>query len=222
VEAILKDITERKELETQLQQVQRIEAVGTLAGGIAHDFIIILTALRGSLDLCMLAGQDESPLKKNSPMDSATSRAADLTRQLLLFSRKQPMETRPIDLNASVENILKIVERIIGEDISRETSLSEDLWSVMADKGSIEQVIMNLMINARDAMPAGGTITLRTETRQRRVILQKPTPMPGPGSTYAFTTRTTGTGMDSSTIRHIFERSSPPRRSAREQTRACR
>ncbi len=206
IEGILKDITERIELESHIQQIQRIEAVGTLAGGIAHDFNNILTAIRGSLDLCLLTTPETSPMRRSLKLiENAAVRASDLTRQLLLFSRKQPMETVPIDLNASVDNILKIIERLIGEDITTRVTMEPSLWSVMADKGSIEQVIMNLVINARDAMPDGGDILIQTQNVVVDEAYTKIYPFARAGKHVCLTITDTGMGMDSETQKRIFE-----------------
>ncbi len=206
VEGILKDITERKELESQIQQIQRIEAVGTLAGGIAHDFNNILTAIRGSLDLCLLTTPETSPMRRSLKLiENAAVRASDLTRQLLLFSRKQPMESIPIDLNASVDNILKIIERLIGENITTKVEKKPALWSVMADRGSIEQVIMNLVINARDAMPDGGDIVINTENVIIDEAYTRIYPFARTGQFVCLAITDTGVGMDGETQKRIFE-----------------
>ncbi len=206
IEGILKDITERKHLESQLQQSQRIEAVGTLAGGIAHDFNNILTAIRGSLDLCLLKLREDDPVRQHlRHIEHAAVRASDLTRQLLLFSRRQPMETEPVNLNASVQSILTIIERLIGEDISIKVDLAPELHSVMADRTTIEQVIMNIVINARDAMPKGGSISIRTENRVVDEGYVRKYPYAKTGRHVCLTVEDSGEGMSSEVLKHIFE-----------------
>ncbi len=206
IEGFLKDITERRNLEFQLQQVQKLEAVGTLAGGVAHDFNNILTAIRGSLDISLLmVGQNDPILKNLQQIEKAVTRASDLTRQLLFFSRRQPVEMAPLNLNQSVDNILRIIERLIGENIAITVDLSSDLQPVMADGGNIEQVIMNLMINARDAMPEGGTITIRTRNATVGDDYVRAHPYARPGRFVCLSMEDTGTGMDGETVKHIFE-----------------
>lgn len=206
IEGVLKDITERRDLESQLQQVQKLEAVGTLAGGVAHDFNNILTAIRGSLDLSLLMVGQTHPVWKNlQQIEKAVTRAADLTRQLLFFSRKQPIETVPISLNQSVDSILKIIERLIGENISITVDLIPELRPVMADRGTIEQVIMNLLINARDAMPEGGKIIIRTQNVFIDEGYARAHPYARTGEFVCLSIADTGTGMDSETVKHIFE-----------------
>lgn len=206
VEGFLKDITERRNLELQLQQVQKLEAVGTLAGGVAHDFNNILTAIRGSLDLSLLmVGQNEPILKNLQQIEKAVTRASDLTRQLLLFSRRQPVEMAPLNLNQSVDSILRIIERIIGENIAITVDLAADLQPVMADGGNIEQVIMNLMINARDAMPEGGAITIRTRNATVGDEYVRAHSYARTGKFVCFSMEDTGAGMDSETVKRIFE-----------------
>jgi len=169
--AVVRDITERKRMETekgvlenQLLQSQKMEAIGNLAGGVAHDFNNLLTVIQGHAQLLMMKYSESDPdyydLKQ---IVNASSRAANLTRQLLLFSRKQAMEFRPIDLNDTISNLLKMIKRLIGENINIVTVLEKSPWNIEADEGNLEQVIVNLVVNARDAMLAGGTLTIKTE-----------------------------------------------------------
>ena len=206
IEGFLKDITARRNLEFQLQQVQKLEAVGTLAGGVAHDFNNILTAIRGSLDISLLmVGQNDPILKNLQQIEKAVTRASDLTRQLLFFSRRQLVEMAPLNLNQSVDNILRIIERLIGENIAIRVDLAADLQPVMADGGNIEQVIMNLMINARDAMPEGGAITIRTRNATVGHEYVRAHSYARPGKFVCFSLEDTGIGMDSQTAERIFE-----------------
>ncbi|HNR51939.1 MAG TPA: cache domain-containing protein [Deltaproteobacteria bacterium] len=206
IEGVLKDITERRVLESQLQQVQKLEAVGALAGGVAHDFNNILTAIRGSLDLSLLSAGRNDPLLKNlRQIENAVTKATDLTRKLLFFSRRQPIDTVPVHLNKSVDSILKIVERLIGTNISITLDLASDLQPVMADTGNIEQVIMNLVINARDAMPEGGKIFIRTRNVTIDESYTKAHSYAKTGEFVCLSVSDTGTGMDGETVKHIFE-----------------
>jgi two-component system, cell cycle sensor histidine kinase and response regulator CckA len=153
----------RERLEEQLRQTQRMEAVGQLAGGVAHDFNNLLTAIMGTCDLIELSaarGLDTSRYVEDIRV--ASTKAASLTRQLLAFSRKQVLQPRQLDLNHVVSEMDSLLRRIIGEDIEFVTALAEDLGPVLADPGQLEQVVMNLVVNARDALPGGGKVTLET------------------------------------------------------------
>lgn len=164
MDSVLEDITERKALEEQLLQSQKMEAIGTMAGGVAHDFNNILTAIIGYTTLIKLKVSENSQL--NSYVDTilaSSKRAAQLTQSLLAFSRKQNILLRCIDLNEAVKSMEKMLLRIISEDIDMRTSLADSVLPVMADPGQIEQVILNLVTNSRDAMPGGGTICISTE-----------------------------------------------------------
>lgn len=152
-------LTERKNMEQQLLQVQKLESVGRLAGGIAHDFNNILSVIMGYSEIALLRMEKDSPARASiEGVKSAVQRAAALTGQLLVFSRKQVSQAQVVVLNDVVRGFQKMLERLIGEDISIETHLSEGLWPVRVDPHQIEQVLMNLSVNARDAMPSGGTL----------------------------------------------------------------
>ncbi|GMT47725.1 MAG: hypothetical protein IEMM0007_1291 [bacterium] len=197
---------EKGEIQAQLLQAQKMEAVGTLAGGVAHDFNNLLTAIRGYVDLVMMkVDESETFYRYLKQIRNASVRAADLTRQLLLFSRKQPMEFIHLNINRTIDDLLLMLNRLIGEDIVIRTNLEPDIWMVRADTGSIEQVIMNLAGNARDAMPNGGSLTIRTENvlldeEQSNVILEA-----RPGKFVCLSVEDTGAGMNKKTIQHIFE-----------------
>ena len=197
---------EKEKLQAQLLQAQKMEAIGILAGGIAHDFNNILTAIQGYTDLAMMKMDEADPLYRDlKQIDLSATRAANLTRQLLLFSRRQPMEFTPINLNTTVDNLLKMLNRLIGEDITIKTELEPELWTVKADAGNIEQAIMNLTVNARDAMPEGGTLTITTENVNLDEDYCKTYTYARPGRFVCLTIEDTGIGMDKETIPHIFE-----------------
>jgi PAS domain S-box-containing protein len=164
VSAICRDISERKKLEEQLRQSQKMEAIGQLAGGVAHDFNNLLTIMNGYTDLVAGSLTPESPNRKMlQEVSKAGERAAALTRQLLAFGRKQVLEPRVLDLNAVVTNIERMLQRLIGEDVELSAVLAPVLRRVNVDQGQIEQIIINLAVNARDAMPTGGKLTIETK-----------------------------------------------------------
>ena len=200
------EITERKRLEEQLLQSQKMEAVGQLAGGVAHDFNNILTAIVGYTDL-LAAELEGNPrqLEDLEEIRKAARRAAALTRQLLAFSRKQVLEPRIIDVNNVVLNLDKMLRSLISENIELKTDLADNLAAARADPNQIEQVIMNLAINARDAMPDGGTVTIETRntTLDEAYAAQHVSVIPGEYVMLAVTD--TGCGMDEKTKSRIFE-----------------
>jgi two-component system cell cycle sensor histidine kinase/response regulator CckA len=160
---MVEDITEQKRLETQFLHSQKMETIGRLAGGIAHDFNNILMVIKGYSQLSLAEMKKNDPLKPNiEEIRKATERAVDLTRQLLAFSRRQIMDMKVLDLNNVVRDLEKMLRRIIGEDIELVTALADEVGSVKVDPGQIEQVLLNLAVNARDAMPSGGRLTLET------------------------------------------------------------
>ncbi len=200
------EITERKRLEEQLLQSQKMEAVGQLAGGVAHDFNNILTAIVGYTDL--LAAELDGNVRQLEDLEEirkAARRAAALTRQLLAFSRKQVLEPRIIDLNSVVLNLDKMLRSLISENIELKTDLANNLAAARADPNQIEQVIMNLAINARDAMPDGGTVTIETSnaTLDDAYAAQHVSVIPGEYVMLAVSD--TGCGMDEKTKSRIFE-----------------
>lgn len=211
--AALRDISDRKEdekererLQTQLFQAQKREAIGTLAAGVAHDFNNLLTTIIGYTELALLKLDEEAPTYKElSLVKQAGNRAADLTRQLLLYSRKQAMVYTVFNINDTVERLLKMIHRLIGENIVIETSLAPDLSYVKADEGNIEQVLMNLAVNGRDAMSEGGRLTITTVNRTIDGEYCESSAYAVPGSFIKISVSDTGTGMDEETIQHIFE-----------------
>jgi nitrogen-specific signal transduction histidine kinase/ActR/RegA family two-component response regulator len=210
---VIEDISGRKQAEAalkrseeQLRQSQKLEAIGRLAGGLAHDFNNILTAITGYSDLVLRRLGSVDPLRRSvEEIRRAAERAASLTHQLLAFSRKQMMQVKVLDLNAVVAEMESFLRRLIGEDIQLVTSLDPDLRRVKADPGQIEQVIMNLVVNARDAMPQGGR--LRIETKD--VSLSEPylddAGSVESGDYVVLSIADTGIGMNSEIKQKIFE-----------------
>ncbi len=204
--SIERDVTERKQLENALLQAQKMEAVGLLAGGIAHDFNNVLTVIISYSDLLLRAFKNEDKIHKYvEPIYTAGKRASDLTHQLLAFSRQQVLLPEIVNLNEIITEVEKMIRRPIGEDIQFTTLLASDLWQIEADPGQLSQVIMNLAVNARDAMPQGGTLTVQTEN----IILDKKdgriSPELDAGEYIKLSVQDTGEGMDSKTLSRIFE-----------------
>jgi signal transduction histidine kinase/ActR/RegA family two-component response regulator len=195
-----------RESEAQLRQAQKIEAIGRLAGGVAHDFNNILTAINGYAQLMIARLDPRDPLRKNAEeIQKAGARAAGLTRQLLAFSRKQVLAPKVLDLNAVVANLEPMLRRLIGEDVEFRFRPEADLGRVHADPGQVEQVIMNLVVNARDAMEAGGTISIETASvGVDASYAQQHLPMT-PGPYVMVEVSDTGCGMDELTRSRIFE-----------------
>jgi two-component system cell cycle sensor histidine kinase/response regulator CckA len=188
---ITRDITQHKQLEEQLRQSQKMEAVGQLAGGIAHDFNNLLTVILGYTSLLADQAQvGQSIAESVGVIRSTAERAAALTRQLLAFSRKQLLMPVVFDLNAVIRDLAPMLQRLIGEDIRLHTDLAEALSPIKADRHQLEQVLMNLVVNARDAMPTGGLVTIQTREEATQIVL---------------TVRDTGHGMDEHTRAHLFE-----------------
>jgi PAS domain S-box-containing protein len=205
-ELFAEDVTERRALEQQLRQSQKMEAVGRLAGGIAHDFNNLLMVISGYSEFLLERLGAEPHLRGPAQeIASAAERASSLTRQLLAFSRKQMLAPRIINLNQIATENLKMLTRMIGEDIDLVLVPGQNLWSVRADAGQIDQVIMNLAVNARDAMPSGGKLTIETSnvTLDEEYARLK-TPL-RPGDYVMVAISDTGAGMDADTQSHIFE-----------------
>ena len=205
-EGSIEDISKQKQLETQLLQSQKLEGIGRLAGGIAHDFNNLLTAIMGYSLLSLRKLHEQDPLYHNiTEIEKAANRAASLTRQLLAFSRKQILQPKVLNLNEIVSDINKMLRRLIGENIELRTALSPDLGNVKADPGQIEQVIMNLVINARDAMDNGGKLTIETSNVYLDEKYASQHIAVNPGYFVMLAISDTGTGMDEETQSHIFE-----------------
>jgi PAS domain S-box-containing protein len=204
---ILRDITQQKKLEAQLLQSQKMEAIGTLAGGVAHDFNNLLTAILGYAELSLMGLGKDNPVREEiEEIKKAGNSAASLIRQLLAFSRKQIIQPKIVDLNEFLSGMEKMLGRLLGEDVELLAIPEPALWQVEADPGQMEQVIMNLAVNARDAMPMGGKLTIETanmdldENYFREHGIEKQ-----PGSYVMLAVSDTGSGMDKETQEHIFE-----------------
>jgi PAS domain S-box-containing protein len=200
------DVTEQSTLEQQVRQVQKLEAVGRLAGGIAHDFNNILVVIRLSTELMLGKVALDNPLSKPLlQVLTAADRAAALTRQLLAFGRQQMMQSRIVNLNTLVTDTLKLLRRTIGEDIDLVTYLDDDLQNTRLDPDQLAQVIMNLAINARDAMPRGGTLTIETRNVTLDETYSKDHGPVLPGSYVMLVVTDTGCGMDKAILPRIFD-----------------
>ncbi|MBI4765043.1 MAG: response regulator [Deltaproteobacteria bacterium] len=200
------DLSEHKHLEGQFYQSQKMEAIGRLAGGVAHDFNNFLMAIMGYCDLTLTGMGRGTPTRHFvEEINRAADRAASLTRQLLALSRKQVLQPLLLDLNSVLSDIKKMLLRIMGEDIELITRLEENLGPIKADKGQIEQVIMNLAINARDALPKGGKLIIETSNCDLDFLHQECHPVVSPGAYVVLTVSDTGEGMDKETQSQIFE-----------------
>lgn len=200
------DITHQKLLEEQYRQAQKMEAIGLLAGGVAHDFNNLLGVIMGYSELCLTTIHKESPLYDNiEHIKNAGLRAATLVRQLLAFSRKQILDPRVMNLNTIISETEKMLRRLIGEDIQLESTLEPDLWPVRIDPSQLEQVILNLAVNARDAMPDGGRLTIRTAnvTLDDSFAREQVEAVAGPY--VLLEVADNGAGIDKDTLRRIFE-----------------
>lgn len=200
------DITQHKHLEDQLRQAQKLEAVGRLAGGVAHEFNNLLTVITGYSVLLLDALDPDNPLHQDlEQIKRASDRATLLTSRLLGFSRKQVVQLKVLDLNAVIAELDKMLRHLIGEDIKVSSVFGKELGRVEADPGQIEQIIMNLAINARDAMPQGGTFSIETANLDADEAFSRQHPDVQPGTYVMLTIGDTGYGMDEETVSHIFE-----------------
>lgn len=207
------DITSRKKaeeenslLQARLMQSQKMEAIGTLAGGIAHDFNNIITVVKSLTDLVISkVGTDDPLYRYLRPINESSRRAINLVQQLLLFSRNKPIDMAAIDLNGAASELLGMLEHIISEDIMIETDFSYDLWKVKADRGRIEQVITNMVVNSSESMPNGGAVTIRTENVSLNEEQCRSIEGATPGKFVCLTVEDTGSGIDGSVIKRIYE-----------------
>ncbi|MGH7538089.1 MAG: response regulator [Gemmatimonadales bacterium] len=204
--SLVHDISERQLLEEQLRQAQRMEAVGRLAGGVAHDFNNLLSVIIGYCDLLFRRIPPDAPERADlQEIRGAADGASGLTRQLLAFSRRQVLEPRLLDLNAVVANARRLLERVLGEDVELVMRLAPTLPAVRADAGQLDQVLMNLAVNARDAMPDGGKIFFETKVVDVEDAYARGHSGARPGTHVLLAVRDTGVGMDQQTQAHIFE-----------------
>jgi two-component system, cell cycle sensor histidine kinase and response regulator CckA len=205
LEIIAEDVTERRALEDQFRQAQKMEAVGRLAGGVAHDFNNLLMVISGYTEVLLeeLKPQEELQSKAEA-IQQAADRATTLTRQLLAFSRKQLLELKVVDVNAIVSDMERLLRPLIGETIELATHLKPDVGHTRADAGQLEQVIMNLVVNARDAMPMGGRVLIQTERVELDARRREHSLIP-PGPYVLLSVSDTGAGMDKETQSRIFE-----------------
>jgi len=204
--SVRKTQMEQKQLEERLRQAHKMEAVGRLAGGVAHDFNNLLTVIRGHGDLLLDRTPPEDPLRHNvEQIQKAAGRATNMTRQLLAFSRMQVLQPRLLSLNEIVTDMAKMLPRLVGEHIEYVFQPAPDLATVKADAGQIEQVILNLVVNARDAMVGGGTLTVKTENAEFTEVEAKRRPPMTPGRYVLLSVSDTGQGMSPETKAHIFE-----------------
>jgi len=203
VQSFVRDITERTELQAQLLQAQKMESIGRLAGGIAHDFNNLLTIINGTADLAMAGLDSGHPLRQDlEQIRHAGERAAAVTRQLLAMSRQQILRLEVLDLNAIIREMHGMLSLLVGEDITIELALAERLGPIKADQSQIEQVILNLAVNARDAMPEGGTLTIQTSDVVAGLPEHHPLP---PGPHVMLGVRDSGIGMDEAARKRVFE-----------------
>jgi two-component system cell cycle sensor histidine kinase/response regulator CckA len=206
VEGTVVDVTERRQLEDQLRQSQKMEGIGQLAGGIAHDFNNLLTTVLGYSDMALSQLSPHDPIRDEiEEIRKAGERASNLTRQLLAFSRKQVFDPKVVDLNALLADSSRMLARLIGEHIRFVTRLEPELGNVRADPGQIEQVIVNLVVNARDAMPDGGALTVRTENADVDAAASRRHFGVAPGRYVVMAVEDTGVGIDPETQKRIFE-----------------
>ena len=200
------DVTERRRLEEQMRQAQKMEAVGQLAAGVAHDFNNLLMVINGYSELLMRGLDPQIPSREYvEAIQEAGQGAGRLTRQLLTFSRRQLVEPRILDLNGVVADTERMLRRLIGEDVLLTTHLAASMWPVKMDPGQLEQVILNLAVNARDAMPRGGRLTISTRMAHFGADELRPTATLGPGDYVVLTVEDTGHGMDASVRARLFE-----------------
>jgi PAS domain S-box-containing protein len=206
LEAIAEDVTDRRALEDQFRQAQKMEAVGRLAGGVAHDFNNLLMVVSGYAEVMLSKLEPEHPLRdKAQAIQQASDRATTLTRQLLAFSRKQLLELKVVDVNAIVSDMERLLRPLIGENVELVTKLAPEAGYTRADSGQLEQVLMNLVVNAKDAMPSGGKLTIETQNTSVDEHHRRGQNFINPGLYVMLSVSDTGMGMDKETQSRIFE-----------------
>jgi nitrogen-specific signal transduction histidine kinase len=206
VRLTITDVSRRKQLEEQLRVAQRMESVGRLAGGIAHDFNNVLTAVLGFVELARRPLPAEHPVREHlSAIQEAAERAANLTRQLLAFSRKQVNEPKVVNLADQLHQMDRLLRRLLGEDIELRIIPAGDLWNTRIDPSHFQQIIVNLAVNARDAMPEGGNLVIQARNISRGDALFERHPSVPPGDYVLVTVTDTGVGIDPAIQPHIFE-----------------
>jgi PAS domain S-box-containing protein len=204
--AIVRDVTEHRRLEDQLRHAQKMEAIGTLTGGVAHEFNNILTSIAGFGEFLQEGLEPGSRLRTYADMiTTAAERAAKLTDGLLAYSRKQVTRLEPVDINEIIKTVEELLASLVGENIVLETAIPDEVLPVMADKAQLEQVLVNLTTNAMDAMPEGGTLTIESERTRIDSEIVRPNVHIPPGEFALVTVKDTGTGIDGDTMKKIFE-----------------
>lgn len=200
------EVTEQRQLEEQLRQSQKMDAIGRLAGGVAHDFNNLLTVIQANASLARIVKMTpEATMRAFNEIMEAATRAGTLTRQLLTFSRQQPVNKSSLNLNQVVSDMTRMLQRVIGETITMELRLSPESAPVLADASMMEQVVLNLVVNARDAMPGGGSLTLTTRLLQLRQLPHQAPATAQPGAYVCLEVRDTGTGIEAQHMARIFE-----------------
>ncbi|HVW86855.1 MAG TPA: ATP-binding protein, partial [Bryobacteraceae bacterium] len=204
IDVLAEDVTEKKQLELQLSHAQKMQAIGQLAGGVAHDFNNLLTVISGNIELVMLETEEGEVRSRLESVKSASERATALTRQLLAFSRRQVLRSKIVDINDVITQFSRMLTRLIKESVKVTLALGPDAGCIHADPNQIEQVLMNLAVNAQDAMPDGGQLTIETAKAPIDSPVQGPDAI-SPGEYVRITVRDTGRGMDAQTQARIFE-----------------
>jgi PAS domain S-box-containing protein len=202
---VLEDVTARKALEQQLRQAQKMEAIGQLTGGIAHDFNNLLGVIIGSLDLLREHEADKESAELAQEALTGALRGAELTRRMLAFARRQPLQPKIVDLNETLPGITEMLRRTLGEDIIINTSPAGDLWPALADPSQVEDAILNLAVNARDAMPRGGRLVIETANARLDEIYAAQNSELAPGDYVMLSVTDSGTGMPAEVIERAFE-----------------